>query len=201
MRRVAIRRVATRRWRTQLLITAFLSSVVLAACADPALRGTAVDPPKVLPAMQLATAAGQAVSFTGGKPTLVFFGYTKCPDVCPTTLADWSRIRQRLGERADDVQFVFVSVDPERDTLDIAQRYASTFDAAIIGVTPDSATSATLQRALGASSYRENTTSAAGYLVAHSAHTFLVDGSGKLVAFYSFGSGWDVMLHDVETLL
>jgi protein SCO1/2 len=176
-------------------------SAAAVACVDAPLRGTVVDPPKPLPDVRLTTSTGAALSLAGGKPTFVFFGYTKCPDVCPTTLADWSRVRQRLGAEANKVQFVFVSVDPERDSPAVAQQYASNFDSAIVGVSPDSATSATLQRALGASSFREGTGSDANYLVAHSAQTFLIDGRGNLVAFYSFGSGWDVMLHDVETLL
>jgi protein SCO1/2 len=149
----------------------------------------------------MTTSTGTTISLASGKPTFVFFGYTKCPDVCPTTLADWARVRQRLGNKADNVQFVFVSVDPERDSPDVAQQYASKFDQAIIGVSPDSATSSTLQRALGASSFREGTGTGGDYLVAHSAHTFLIDGKGNLIAFYAFGSGWDAMLHDVETLL
>ena len=177
------------------------ASTLICACVDPVLRGTAVDPAKPLPALQLTTSSGSPLSLTAGKPTFVFFGYTKCPDVCPTTLADWSRIRQRLGKRSGEVQFVFVSVDPERDTPDVAQKYASGFDNAIIGISPDSATSASFQRTLGASSFRDGTTADGGYNVAHSAQTFLIDGRGNLVAFYSFGSGWDAMLHDVETLL
>lgn len=181
--------------------TALVFVLLCSACGDRALRGSAIDPPKALQPVSLTTSEGASISWSSGKPTFVFFGYTHCPDVCPTTLANWARIRQRLGDRANDVQFVFVSVDAERDSVDVVRRYVRQFDAGIVGVTPDSATLVLLQQQLGASSFREADNGASGYLMAHSAQTFLVDGSGRLVAYYSFGSGWDTMLHDVETLL
>lgn len=174
--------------------------VLLGGCMDKPLRGSAVDPPKPLDAVPVVAHDGTRISWGAGKPTFVFFGYTHCPDVCPATLADWARVRQQLGDRAGDVQFLFVSVDTERDTPEVAQKYARNFDSAIVGVAPDSVSLTAMQRLLGATSYRERAT-AHGYHVAHSPQTFLIDGEGRLVAFYSFGSGWDVMLHDVETLL
>ena len=172
-----------------------------AACGDPAFRGTAVQPPKEIEAIEVVLHDGRSISLSAGKPTLIFFGFTQCPDVCPTTLQDWSRIRDRMGDRADDAQFVFVSVDTERDTASIANDYAAKFDRGIIGVTPDSATLRRLQQAFDASSFVVPAGSGHAHTMSHSSQTFLLDGKGRLVAFFPYGSGWDVMLHDVEKLL
>ena len=180
---------------------AALVVVVAVACRDRTLKGSAITPPKAVPHIELTSATGNPVTLTSGKPTLVFFGYTHCPDVCPTTLADWARIRQRLGARANNVQFLFVSIDPERDTPTVAQNYVEKFDSGIVAVAPDSSSLSALQQALGASSFRDTATSGGEYLMAHSSQTFLLNGKGEFIALYSFGSGWDTMLHDVEMQL
>ena len=81
-----------------------------------------------------------------GRWMLVYFGYTHCPDVCPTTLADWARVRGQLGDDADGVRFVFVSVDPERDDPARSMAYARQFDPSFVGLTADRAGLPTLLR-------------------------------------------------------
>src|SRR5512133_879579 len=69
-----------------------------------------------------------------GKVVLIFFGFTNCPDICPTTMADFEQVRQRLGNDGDKVDFVFVTVDPDRDTPQVTAQYAARFDAAFYGL-------------------------------------------------------------------
>ncbi len=102
---------------------------------------TPVDPPKALTDFTLPDDKGDALTFSSlqGKYTLMFFGYTHCPDYCPTTLAHWTLIKTALGSDADKLNFVFISVDGERDTPEVMQRYLSRFDDSFIGLTGDEA--------------------------------------------------------------
>jgi protein SCO1/2 len=129
--------------------TALATLLLLAACQDPgSFRGIALDPPEPAPAMRLATAQGDTFDLAEqrGKVVLLFFGYTQCPDVCPTTLSDWARIRTELGDDADEVRFVFVSVDPARDTPQASAAYARKFDPSFVGLTADPAMLPTLMK-------------------------------------------------------
>lgn len=180
-----------------------LSVLAVSACGDPPLRGLAVDPPRPVAAFQFSLPTGATFSTAPepGRPMLVFFGYTHCPDVCPITLADWKRAKAKLGARGDQVRFLFVTVDPERDTRPVAQRYAGQFDAAFMGLSGDSATTAGIMRAFGVSAARESSADSSNYFVSHSGQTFLVNDQGTLVAMYPLGMGWEALVHDLEILL
>ncbi len=179
----------------------------LVACSrdalDGGLKGVVIDPPRDVPGFAFTQPDGSTFSTAAaeGRPLVLFFGYTNCPDVCPTTLADWKRVRAALGNRASQVRFVFVSVDPERDTPVVANRYAKQFDSTFVGVVGDSATTSGILAAFGAVAWRDNVQTAAGYFMNHSAQVFLVDERGRLVAMYPFSSGWDLLAADLERLL
>jgi len=197
------RRMTSRMPRSVLVIAA-AATVILAGCGlDRGFHGVAVDPPRLMPTFEFRRGDGSAyrTNAEAKRPMLVFFGYTHCPDVCPTTMADWQRVKQALGDEAARVRFVFVSIDPERDTPQVADRYAQQFDATFVGLSGDSATTARIQEAFGVASVREPDTRASGYLVSHSSQVFLVDDTGRLVALYAFGRGWDALLADVKQLL
>lgn len=117
-----------------------------------------------------------------GHPTLLFFGFTNCPDVCPTTLATLAQLeRQGVLPAA---QVVFVSIDPERDTATALQSYLSAFNAGFIGVRGDRAALAPLLRSLNAIAVREDLPGG-GYTMDHSATLYLLDTKGRLVAVFS----------------
>ncbi len=166
-------------------------------------KGMAVDPPRDMPTFVFTKADGSRFTTAPepGRPMVLFFGYTHCPDVCPTTLADWKRVRAKLGDEASAVRFVFVTVDPDRDTPAVAERYARMYDAAFEGVSGDAITTSRIIEAFGVAAAREPGTNATGYLVSHSSQVFLVDSHGKLVALYPFGTGWDALAADLERLL
>ena len=104
--------------------------------------GARVDPPHRLQDFTLTSQTGAPLSLSDlrGRAVLMFFGYTHCPDVCPTTLADYTRIKQALGGDADKVAFMFISVDGKRDTPDVLAQYLHQFDDQFIGLTADEAT-------------------------------------------------------------
>ncbi len=115
-----------------------------------------------------------------GKVTLVYFGYTFCPDVCPTTLANMALVLKKLGAKADDVRLLFVTVDPNRDTLPVLKQYAAAFAPQVVGLrgTDD-------QLAALAKRYRVaySVTPAKGdqpYTVSHSSAIYVFDGGGKV---------------------
>lgn len=198
MRRFVARRVFVRR------AALLLGAVLLTSCdVGGGFKGMAIDPPRDMPTFVFTRADGSRfdTSPEPGRPMVLFFGYTHCPDVCPTTLADWKRVRAKLGDDAKSVRFVFVTVDPERDTPAVAERYARLYDASFEGVSGDAVTTSRMMDAFGVAAAREAGTDATGYLVSHSSQVFLVDSHGKLVALYPFGTGWDALAADLARLL
>lgn len=114
-----------------------------------------------------------------GHPYLIFFGFTHCPDICPTTLLEISNHLEALGDAAKDLKVLFVSVDPERDTPELLAKYMSSFDPRIIGLTgtPEQiANVAKLYRAF----YEKVPQEGGGYTMNHTASAFLFDGNGQL---------------------
>ncbi len=181
-----------------------ISAVFLAACGlGQDFQGLVVDPPRDLPTLEFLQAEGGTYQTTPEKNHLMvfFFGYTHCPDVCPTTLADWNRVKDRLGEKAERVRFIFVTVDPERDTPAVVERYAKQYDESFVGLSGDSLTTARIMDAFGVAAFREEAQTASGYLVSHSAQVFLVNDKGHLVTFYPFGMSWEALAADLERLL
>lgn len=124
-----------------------------------------------------------------GKWSFVFFGYTSCPDICPTTLHTLSSTQALLdndtSEYAADRQVIFISVDPERDTTEKLANYMSYFNESFTGVTAEKAEIDKLARQFGAGYVFEEETSPGQYLVAHTSAVFLVDPFGRLVATFS----------------
>ena len=178
-------------------------TLLLACNSSTAVRGVAVDPPRAVAAFDFTSADGRTVPLAppADGPLVVFFGYTHCPDVCPTTLADWKRAKAKLGTDGDRVRFMFVSVDPARDTPAVADRYAKQFDRAFIGVSADDAMLARVMAAYGATAAREGGPDSTNYTMAHSGQSFLVDAAGRLVAMYPLGMGWDVLAADLKSQL
>jgi protein SCO1/2 len=189
---------------TRLVVTLALALFVAAGCAGPKqMHGVMVEPAKAVPGFDFTLPSGTIVHTApeSGRPLLVFFGYTHCPDVCPTTLADWKRAKQKLGRAGERVRFLFVTVDPARDTPTIADQYAKQFDRAFIGVSGDEATTARMMTAFGVTAAKEEITDSTHYFVGHSAQAFLVDTTGHIIAMYPFGIGWDALAADLAGIL
>ena len=152
--------------------------------------------------LQLTDFNGQArkLSDFHGKAVVVFFGYTHCPDVCPTTMAELASAMKKLGAEADKVQVLFVTADPERDTPEILKQYVTAFDPRFLGLrgTPE-------QTAQAAKDFKvliqKNPGDLANYTVDHSSGTYLYDPQGRLRVYVSYGQGADVFAHDIAALL
>jgi len=158
-----------------------------------------------IPAPAISLTRGDGISFElaalKGRIVLVFFGYTSCPDVCPTTLSDMKRIKGDLGDRAEEVNFVFITVDPQRDTPQRVQAYASGFSEEFIGLSGSEAELEPVWQAYGVFRKIQESQSAAGYLVDHSARVYLVDKANRLRVTYAYGTPVEDMANDIRYLL
>lgn len=185
-----------------------LAAVVVAAslsigCRPVSFHSTAYEPPGPAPSVVLTRTDGTRFSLADqrGSVVLLFFGYTHCPDICPTTLSDWKRVKSALSRDASRMRFVFISVDPARDDPATLRRYVARFDPAFIAATGDSATLANIERSFHVTSSREETGSANGYGVTHASQTFVVDKRGDLRLLYSFGMDTGEVVSDIRELL
>ncbi len=160
---------------------------------------TPVDPPKALIDFTLPDDKGDPLSLSNleGKYTLMFFGYTHCPDYCPLTLAKWTQIKTALGSEADKLNFVFISVDGGRDTPEVMQRYLSRFDDSFIGLTGDDATLTQIGPDYGLY-YSLNKSEGENYSVDHTTVTYLIDPQGKMIDLFSFEAENDVIISTIQ---
>jgi len=134
-----------------------------------------------------------------GKVVAVFFGYTHCPDVCPTTLADLAQAMRLLGKDADRVQVLFITVDPERDTPEMLVQYAPAFYPSFLGLYGDAQATAQAAKAFYVAYDKRPT--ASGYNVDHSVGTFLVDPAGKVRLRAPHAQSADRFADDIRKLL
>lgn len=168
------------------------------------LPGTVLDPPKDLNDFTLTSQAGEPMSLSDlrGKAAVMFFGYTSCPDVCPVTLADFKRVKADLGDDAAQVAFVFVSVDPDRDTPERLATYLGNFDSSFIGMTGDEVTLRGIAQEFGVFFQRHTyDESGENYLVDHTASTFVVGPEGRLRIVYPYDTDPAIVADGVRTLL
>lgn len=176
-----------------------------AASPPRGLRTGAFDPPRPAPDFALpATRSGEfRLSRYLGNVVVLAFGYTSCPDVCPTVLAELSQVRARLGGATQRVQVVYVSVDPERDTPARLRAYVEQFDPTFLGLTGSMDQLAPVWKAYGVAVSRRHVPGSKPpiYVIHHSASVFLIDRTGRLRVMAPFGTPVDDVLHDVRTLL
>jgi protein SCO1/2 len=181
------------------------------------LGGAIVNPPIQVHDFALTNQVGAPMSLMSlrGRAVLLFFGYTHCPDVCPTTLADFTQVKTFLGAQADRVAFVLVSVDSQRDTPVVLKEYLNRFDPGFIGLTGDEATlsrmaaeygayfnpSAEQQTGNGHQPDHEEDTNSNNYFVQHTSPAYLIDPSGFLRVVYFNGTSAEVIANGIRRLL
>jgi protein SCO1 len=120
-----------------------------------------------------------------GKPSVIYFGYTFCPEICPTTLLDLSRLIEKLGPDADKLNYVFVTIDPQRDTVKLLHAYLSSFDRHIRGFTGTPEQIAKIAHEYRVY-YKKISTDDGSYEMDHSAIIYLMDSAGKLVTIMPY---------------
>lgn len=168
-------------------------------------HGTAYDSPP--PARELVGETTTNDPLSVGAPsenvTLVYFGYTHCPDFCPATMAVARELFEQLGPQADRVRFVFVTVDPKRDTMPVLADYVSAFDSRFIGVRPTPEDLPDLLASYGAAAFvdLENHDQSQEPVIAHTTRVFLIDQAGRLRVHYPFDTRAEDLRLDVQRLL
>jgi protein SCO1/2 len=186
-------------------ILLIVGALLLAGCARPyEFSATILEPSSQAPDFTLIDQNGQPfrLSEQRGKLTLMFFGFTNCPDVCPTELGTLAAVRRELGADAENVQVALISVDPERDTTERLKTYVSTFDPTFIGLRGEGATLDQVLKDYGVTAIRrELPNSASAYTMDHSAFVYVIDQQGYWRALFSPGSTMEDMLNDVRYLV
>lgn len=187
------------------LVAMIAALILLAGCGQPvAFNGTAYPEPLATPQFTLTNETGEPMQLSDlrDKVVLIFFGYTTCPDFCPTTLAEARTVLEGLGSKVDDVAFLFVTVDPERDTPQKLAAYTNAFHPNIYGLTGTPAELEAVYKDFGVRAEREEfPDSALGYLMSHTTRMYLVDQQGSLRLSYSYGTPPEDILADVKNLL
>ena len=188
-----------------------------AICAAAALALAACQPAPPPPAFQATDITGAAFardfSLTDhngqirtladfkGKVAAIFFGYTHCPDVCPTTLSDFAAALQQLGPQAKRVQVIFVTVDPQRDTPELLKLFVPAFNPDFLGMFTDQESLKILAKEYKVVYQKTSVKGADDYLIDHSAGTYVYDPQGRLRLLIPYGSSPDAIAHDLKILL
>ena len=146
---------------------------------------------------------GQAIEARSlrGKPLLLFFGFTSCPDVCPTTLTRLSVIMKKLGPEADNIQIALVSVDPDRDTPEVMKNYTASFGPWLLGITGPEDALTTLRKTYGVYAAMESSDSKGSYNVMHSTTIFAFDAKGRGRLLISDVNDSDAVVSDLKQLI
>jgi len=135
-----------------------------------------------------------------GKVVVMFFGYTYCPDVCPTTLAELKAVKEQLGEEGKSLQVLFVTVDPERDTPKVLADYVPAFDPSFLGLYGDAAATATVAKEFRVFYQKVPGKTPGSYTVDHTAGSYVFDPQGRLRLFARYGNAANLVA-DIRTLL
>jgi protein SCO1/2 len=170
----------------------------------PALNGALLTPPRPVPSLSLQRVDGRTFTPADfrGRLSLVFFGYTFCPDVCPMTLLEVAQVRRLLGPDASHLDAYFVTVDPTRDTPDRLRAFARGFDPAIEPLTGSMADLEHMRSAFGAvAERREAPGGGPVYFMDHTAALFLVDTTGAISLVYAYGTPPDQIADDIRQLV
>lgn len=136
-----------------------------------------------------------------GKVTVLFFGFTQCPDVCPTTMAEFAEAKALLGADGDRLQVLFVSIDPERDTPEVMKAYTANFDPSFLALytTPDQLPE--VVKSFKAYYKKVDGPTPTSYTMDHSAGSYVWDAQGRIRLYHRYGSGAQALAADVRQLL
>jgi protein SCO1 len=192
--------------RLACLAIVVLVSLLTAACHhDQPLPWQLADISGHMPdlSFQLTDDQGKTVTAADyrGKVTLLYFGYTHCPDVCPLTLAHLHVVMQQLGKLSDNVRILFVSVDPTRDTPAVLHGYVTAFDPHAVGLTGSPSDIEALTKRYRAAFSREPGNADGSYEVSHSSGIYIFDGEGKARLLATPTDSQDKLVHDLHLLL
>ena len=177
----------------------------LTACSKgkPEFRGVDISEVEYARDIALTDHNGQPRSLKDfrGKVVVVFFGYTQCPDVCPTTLQEMAEVKKMLGQDGDKLQSIFVTVDPERDTLDMLKAYMGNFDPTFLALRGTPEQTAAVAKDFKIYYKKVDGKTPTSYTMDHSAGSYVYDTAGRLRVYNRYGSGAQALGADVRALL
>ena len=187
--------------RALTLLLSLLLMAAVSAADEAALKAGVFSPARQAPDFSLTGSDGAELKLSRyrGKVVVLAFGFTSCPDVCPVTLGTLAQARKKLAAAGSEFQVVYVTVDPERDDAERMRTYLATFDASFIGGTGKAERLDAVRKEYGI--LAEKKAAEAGYTVAHSSYTYLIDRDGNLRALMPYGHPADDYVHDIRILL
>jgi len=162
----------------------------------PQLRGTSVE-------FELQDTRGRVVSdrTLRGRPYAILFGFTRCPDVCPTTLSDLAQVKRRLGKDGERLQVIFITVDPERDSQAVLERYVPAFDPSFVALYGSAEQTAATAKEFKVFYQKVAGKTATSYSIDHTAGTYVIDREGRVRLFVKHGEGVEPLVADLKRLL
>ncbi len=192
--------------KRQLLgLLATVAIMGLAACTPdkPAFKGVDITGAEYAKDFALTDQNGQMRTLKdfAGKVVVVFFGYTQCPDVCPTTMQELLEVKRLLGSDGDKLQGIFVTVDPERDTPELLKAYTANFDPSFLALHPSPEQLQALLKDFKIYAKKVEGKTATSYTMDHSAQSYVYGPKGRLRLYSSYGSGPQALADDARLLL
>lgn len=191
-------------WYGIFIVLLAAGGFLIVAQAQPySYHGTVINPPKPAPNFTLTDVQGQTFQLSSqkGRVVLLFFGYTNCPDECPTTLAIVKQAISSLGNKANQVEFVFITVDPDRDTATVLQSYLQKYDPTFIGLTGSSVGLQPVWSNYGVYVTKNAGSTSTSYTLTHSTNLYVINQQGYLSIVYSYGTPPGDISNDLLHLL
>jgi protein SCO1/2 len=187
------------------LLLSSIAALALTACSPdkPKFNGIDVTGADYAKGFTLTDHNGQSRSLSDfkGKVVVLFFGYTQCPDVCPTSMNELAEVKRLLGADADKLQGVFVTVDPARDTTELLKAYMANFDPTFLAFVPTADELPVVAKQFKIYYKKVDGQTPTSYTMDHSAGSYVYDMQGNLRLYSRYGSGAQVLAQDIQTLL
>ena len=186
-----------------LLLVLFVLTTIGCTQEPHEFGGLVFETPNPVANFTLTAANNQPVNLSdyAGKYVFIYFGYTFCPDVCPTTLSKLAAVQEDLGDEGDQMQVLMISVDPERDTPEHLADYVGHFDDSFVGITGSPEEIDAAGKPFGLYYAKHEGTAESGYLVDHTARTFLLNPKGEVIVAYPHDATKEAILADMQELL
>lgn len=193
---------------TRRALIALVASLALAGCQKagpdkPNFKGVDLTGAEYARSLNLTDQDGRARTLADfkGKVLVVFFGYTQCPDVCPTTMAEVAEVKRSLGADGDKVQGVFVTIDPERDTAQLLKAYLASFDPTFVGLRGSEEQTQAAAKEFKVFYAKVPGKTPESYTMDHTAASFIFDTEGRVRVYARYGAGAQPLADDIKLLL
>jgi protein SCO1/2 len=177
-------------------------AVLLSACSPPTFKAVDITGANYARDFSLMSPAGpRTLGDYRGKVVVIFFGYTQCPDVCPTTMSDLAEVRKRLGPDGNRLQVLFVTIDPERDTPALLAQYVPAFDPTFVGLYGNAEQTASVAKEFKVFYQKVAGRTPTSYTMDHTAGSYVFDKDGRVRLFIRHGASIDDIVSDLRRLL